>query len=320
MSENPDKGTELEGIGDAAQTGVVPLASAAIMNDIRNVSGRTQAHSQHETYRGSGFVPGQAETIDINASLRLDQQLGFPAHSVIIDNPTTQWFFLQSAQRYVAPGLMGAVWQIPKASTQAQGQWRAPTPIVQQALGTANQITITFCEAFLMPTPGVVIASLAGVAGATEIVVSDDAGNELLLNTAAQLALDSATGSLPTAGPGEWSLTAAPAANVVATVSKAAVAGLRHVCKGITGDFVAGAVAPGAAFVLLVLRDGATGVGAILWSRYLAVQAVAGDKDDTTSPPLNIVGTAGNAMTLEFTAAGGANTLEAVAMNGYDAT
>jgi hypothetical protein len=303
-----------------AGTDIVAISPGAVMEDVRNVAGRIEQGAKSSYRNSGGFVPGQAETIDILASTRLDQQLGFPAHSVMIDNPTTQWFFLQSAQRFVAPGLMNAVWQIPKASTQAQGQWRAPSPVAQAGLGTANQITLTFCEAYLMPSPGVIIPSLAGATGATEVVISDDAGNELLLNTAAQLGGLSATGSVPVAPPGEWSLTAAPAANVVASVTKAGVAGLRHFCRGITGDFVAGAVAPGAAFVLLVLRDGAAGVGAILWSRYLAVQAVAGDKDDTTSPPLNIAGTPGNAMTLEFTAAGGANTLEALSLNGYDAT
>jgi hypothetical protein len=164
MSENPDQGTELEGIGDAAQTGVVPLASAAIMNDIRNVAGRTEAHSRHTPYRQSGFVPGQAETIDYPSngaalaatSPKLDQQLGFPAHSVIIDNPTKLWIWIQSAQRFACPGLMGAVWQIPKSAEKAEAAVRAPQGVVQPGIGTATQVTLTFCEAFLMPSPGII--------------------------------------------------------------------------------------------------------------------------------------------------------------------
>ncbi len=165
MSENPDKGTELEGIGDATQTGVVPLASSAIMEDVRNVAGRSEMSTkQHTPYRQSGFVPGQAETIDYPSNgvaitattARLDQELGFPAHSVIVDNPTKFWFFIQSAQRFACPGLMGAVWQIPKAATKAECQVRAPQGVVQPGIGTATAITLTFCEAFLMPSPGII--------------------------------------------------------------------------------------------------------------------------------------------------------------------
>lgn len=84
--------------------------------------------------------------------------------------------------------------------------------------------------------------------------------------------------------------------------------------------YVAGTVAPAVTNVLCNLRDGASGAGAILWSVLMATQAVAGDKDDYTSDGHNIVGTAGNAMTLEYVAAGGANTLETVALGGYDAS
>jgi hypothetical protein len=50
------------------------------------------------------------------------------------------------------------------------------------------------------------------------------------------------------------------------------------------------------------------------------MSAVAGGQDTSQLSGLNIVGTAGNAMTLEFLAAAGANTLESVALTGYDAT
>jgi hypothetical protein len=164
MSDN-DKGSELEGIGRAAQTGTVPLASGAIMEDIRNVAGRTEMSTKQRTpYRQTGFVPGQTETIDYPANgvalaattAKLDQQLGFPAHSVIIDNPTKLWIWIQSAQRFACPGLMGAVWQIPKAAEKAEAAVRAPQGVVQPGIGTATQVTITFCEAFLMPSPGII--------------------------------------------------------------------------------------------------------------------------------------------------------------------
>jgi len=130
----------------------------------------------------------------------------------------------------------------------------------------------------------------------------------------------SAAGAQLVASPGEWGLVSTPAANVQATVTKAAVAGTRHVARSLDAAYVAGTVAPAVTNVLLNLRDGVSGAGTILWSVLLATQALAGDKDDYQSEGRNLVGTAGNAMSLEFAAAGGANTLESVALGGYDAT
>lgn len=137
---------------------------------------------------------------------------------------------------------------------------------------------------------------------------------------AAILGAFSSVGAWLVAPPGNWSQTHAPAANVVATTTKAGVAATRHVCTSITASLVAGAIAPAVAIVTAVLRDGASGVGTILWSEQIVTQAVAGDKDNIVISGLNIVGTAAAAMTLEFTAAGGANTTEVVSMTGYDAT
>lgn len=116
----------------------------------------------------------------------------------------------------------------------------------------------------------------------------------------------------------------APAVNVAASASHAGVAAIvgqaakLHVCQTIHATFNAGATAPAAIQVGVVLRDGASGSGAILWSSQMALTAVGGQ----ASPPveisgLNISGTPGNAMTLEFQAAGGANTFETVSFSGF---
>lgn len=112
--------------------------------------------------------------------------------------------------------------------------------------------------------------------------------------------------------------TNAPSANTAASATHAAVTGKTHVCQTIHTTFNAGSSAPAAAGIALVLRDGASGTGAILWSSQMSVPAVAGQ----SSPPvevsgLAITGTPGNSMTLEFTSAGGANTLETVAFTGF---
>ena len=116
---------------------------------------------------------------------------------------------------------------------------------------------------------------------------------------------------------------AAPAVNVQATASHAAIpaivgqAAKSHLCQAIHATFNAGATAPTAIQVGVVLRDGPSGSGAVLWSSQLSLTAVGGQ----ASPPveisgLNIPGTPGNSMTLEFLAAGGLNTFETVSFSG----
>ena len=121
--------------------------------------------------------------------------------------------------------------------------------------------------------------------------------------------------------PGYWTVVNTPAANTQATISKAAGgAGVRHVCTGILATLTAGVTAPAAVALTVELRDGATGAGTVIWQGRMSLGAIAGQN----APPiqiagLSIVGSANTAMTLEFSAAGGANTLESVSLAGYSA-
>ena len=116
----------------------------------------------------------------------------------------------------------------------------------------------------------------------------------------------------------EWVKYHHPAANTVAIAEQAAAgAGIKNVCRSVNVRLSAGASAPTAAVLTVTLRDGATGAGTIKASWSIAIPAVAGDN----APPISmenlwIEGTANTAMTLEFTAAGGANTVESVVMTG----
>lgn len=119
--------------------------------------------------------------------------------------------------------------------------------------------------------------------------------------------------------PGQWSVVHAPAANTQATASRAAKAGFRHVAQTVTATLVAGASAPTAVQVTVNLRDGATGAGTVIWSGVMSVPATAGQSSQPlVLSGLNLVGSVNTAMTLEFSAAGGANTVEAVTLTGYD--
>jgi hypothetical protein len=122
-------------------------------------------------------------------------------------------------------------------------------------------------------------------------------------------------------GPYDWSVVHTPAANTQATATKAAGgASLRHICTGITVVLAADTTAPAAVVLTVELRDGATGAGTIVWQGRISLPAVAGAMSGIVVPNLHIRGTANTAMTLEFSAAGGANTFQSVTMTGVTVT
>lgn len=110
----------------------------------------------------------------------------------------------------------------------------------------------------------------------------------------------------------EWAVAGVPGADAQATVTRAAAgAGVRHVCTSILAVYLgnfAGAPAPTNPNRYVQLRDGASGVGTILWQSALSVQAVSGAVNKIELSGLRIVGSAATAMTLEFSGAGGPNT------------
>lgn len=140
--------------------------------------------------------------------------------------------------------------------------------------------------------------------------------NRLRAQSAANVAAATQPGALVVAPPGNWSINNTPAVNTQATITRAAGgAGVRHVCTSISGTLI-GQTGAVEATVLLNLRDGATGAGAILWSQRYLLSAVMLTGVALTG--LQIPGTANTAMTLEWAAAGGALSFESVALTGYD--
>lgn len=137
---------------------------------------------------------------------------------------------------------------------------------------------------------------------------------------AAVLSAFSSVGALLTTRPGDWAITHTPAAATQATISRAAgAAGVRHICTGISATLI-GLAASAEATILVNLRDGATGAGTILASWRLLVTGTTGSETGIALTGLNIPGSAATAMTLEFAAAGGADTFQTVALQGYDAS
>lgn len=116
-------------------------------------------------------------------------------------------------------------------------------------------------------------------------------------------------------GPTDWSIFSTPVVATAASASKALVLNQSHICTSISATLSTAATAQAAA-AILVLRDGATGVGAILWSKQVILPANSVWEVNLTD--LVIKGTAGNAMTLELTANPVAGAFASVAMTGYD--
>lgn len=111
--------------------------------------------------------------------------------------------------------------------------------------------------------------------------------------------------------PSEGVVTSAPAVGVQAIATSGAVAGRKYICRSISLSLAAQAGVV-AGVVRVFLRDGAAGVGTVIWDGIMAVNA-AGVADHIFLSGLCIDGTIGNAITLEFLA-GFANAFETASL------
>jgi hypothetical protein len=131
----------------------------------------------------------------------------------------------------------------------------------------------------------------------------------------AALTPQSSDNAMLVVGPGQWCVNHVPVAATQATATKALSNTAHRVAARISASINAVAAQ---GVQILVLRDGATGVGAILWQQRVG-PVLAGDSKNFTWD-VEIVGTTGFAMTLEFTTAPAATNFNSVALNGFDAS
>jgi hypothetical protein len=119
------------------------------------------------------------------------------------------------------------------------------------------------------------------------------------------------TGALLNRKGGDWSVVDFPATNAIATATKAAGgASVRHILTGFCFT-LSGAAAAATALVRCDVLDGATPI----FSGVLS--AVANETAKIEFEELSLVGSLNTAMVIQFSAAGGAGTQEAVSMFGY---
>ena len=137
-------------------------------------------------------------------------------------------------------------------------------------------------------------------------------------NLAAAAGTTGNRGSTSVAMHGNWSIFNFPATNTAATATRAAdAAGRRHVLTSLHFS-VTGAAAAAAGIVQCVVRDGATGVGTVIWSGVLA--APTAGASEISLGNLSIVGSVNTALTIEFAGASGAGTQQSVTATGYTST
>lgn len=178
---------------------------------------------------------------------------------------------------------------------------------------------VSIATTTLTPT----ILEALGVA-AFNYVITDDASDEFA-RVLGQSRVNNASadfkGAMLVAPPSQWSVFSTPAAATQATASRAAVASSANICNSISARLI---IPPGVnqPVIALNLRDGATGAGTILWSHTFGVGAAVanGLVQDMLISGLAIPGSNNTAMTLEFSAAGAATTLQSVAMTGNRTT
>ena len=139
-----------------------------------------------------------------------------------------------------------------------------------------------------------------------------------VLGAAGSVALESADGALVAVAPGQWAVTNGAAVGAQSTISRAAVAAVRHCCTGIAFCLSATTALAAISTATVNLRDGATGAGTVLWSWQVTLPAATLLPLFVQLAGLELVGSVNTAMTLEF-AAGIGNLMTSVSLAGFDA-
>lgn len=147
---------------------------------------------------------------------------------------------------------------------------------------------------------------LAAISSGSLIVTATLSSNQVEPSPTVSLAL-------PT---NAFNIVSNPAAGSLASASQAAAgAGIKNVATNIC--FSGGsAVAPALTAITVNLRDGASGAGTVKLTFQLIIPATTGQNVLPFCSPVNVVGSANTAMTLEFSTLL-ANLIESVSLQGY---
>lgn len=118
-------------------------------------------------------------------------------------------------------------------------------------------------------------------------------------------------------GGSNWSMHSNPAAATAASVTRpAGNNGMRNVLDTLAATLATGATAQATA-IGVVVRDGAAGVGTILWQKQVILNTNAVWDISLNLTGLGILGSPNTAMTVEFNAAPVAGAFSSVAATGH---
>jgi hypothetical protein len=96
-----------------------------------------------------------------------DSPLGFPAHSVLVDNWTNQWIRIDGVRRVIGPYSGGWVLNNMSGMQTARVELQTPSPqITQPAVIAGEYVWVGFAEALLQPATGYSVPGIAGTPGA----------------------------------------------------------------------------------------------------------------------------------------------------------
>jgi len=139
------------------------------------VTPRDVENGTRERYADLQVSPGSwwEEFLPTNASITLggqiilcDSPLGFPAHSVMVDNWTNQYIRIDGVRRTIGPYSYGWVLNNMSGVQTAKVELRSPSPsIAQLAVVAGEYVWIGFAEAVLQPATGIAVAGIAGTPG-----------------------------------------------------------------------------------------------------------------------------------------------------------
>jgi hypothetical protein len=189
--------------------------------------GRASRYAEIQASPG-GWWEGSFSTIasiSIGGVILLcDSGLGFPAHSILVDNWTNQWLYIDAVRRFIPPYTGGWVLNAVSGTQQARIQLLDPSGagINQLAIIAGEYVWVGFAEAMIPAATGVGISATINPNGSLETVLVDDIGNEAGITGAALGAMNVDT----VAGSGRTYINATSGnqanANAVATLPAAA--------------------------------------------------------------------------------------------------
>lgn len=265
-------------------------------------------------------IADSGSTTAVTGNVTVVQATGTSLHAVLDTTSTT------AVTQATATNLNAAVVGTGTAGSAVGGV------LTVQGVASMTKLLVTPDSVALPANQSVNVAQINGVTplmgagntgtGSPRVTIATDQATVpvSLASLPALVAGTAIIGSVKRAGfqNASWAVNHAPAANTKATITQASAGGsTKNVCTGLTVSLAAGASAPTAIQLSVALIDGVSGGTTYLWGpTVISLPAVAGAVSAFAFGQRWDVGTAATAMTLEFSVAGGTNTIESVSMSG----